>query len=113
MQVISSRFLESLFAVRLRDADELIFGKEKMDEFYPEPLYSNQPIPLWHEADIWERLKEDGKYNSLITGGGIVHATIGERVTKKQAKSIIRYSVKTGCEHFCIELYIQNVKMVT
>lgn len=98
------------FAVRLRDADELIFGKEKMDEFYPEPLYSNQPIPLWHEADIWERLSEDGKYNSLITGGGIVHATIGEKVTKKQAKSIIRYSVKTGCEHFALNSIYSKCK---
>lgn len=98
------------FAVRLRDADELIFGKEKMNEFYPEPLYSNQPIPLWHEADIWERLSEDGKYNSLITGGGIVHATIGEKVTKKQAKSIIRYSVKTGCEHFALNSIYSKCK---
>jgi ribonucleoside-triphosphate reductase len=98
------------FAVRLRSADELIFGKEKMDSFYPEPLYSNQPIPLWHEADVWERLQEDGKYNSLITGGGIVHATIGERVTKKQAKSIIRYSVKTGCEHFALNSIYSKCK---
>jgi ribonucleoside-triphosphate reductase len=98
------------FAVRLRNADELIFGKEKMDEFYPEPLYSNQPIPLWHNADIWERLEEDGKYNSLITGGGIVHATIGEKVTKKQAKSIIRYSVKTGCEHFALNSIYSKCK---
>ena len=98
------------FAVRLRSADELIFGKEKMDEFYPEPLYSNQPIQLWHNADIWERLEEDGKYNSLITGGGIVHATIGEKVTKKQAKSIIRYSVKTGCEHFALNSIYSKCK---
>jgi ribonucleoside-triphosphate reductase len=47
-------------------------------------------------------MEADGKYNSLITGGGIVHATIGEKVTPKQAEKIIKYSVNCGCEHFAL-----------
>ena len=44
----------------------------------------------------------DGKYNRLITGGGIVHAMIGERVTSYQAEQIIKYAIKSGCEHFAL-----------
>jgi ribonucleoside-triphosphate reductase len=35
----------------------------------------------------------------LITGGGIVHTTIGEKVTSIQAEKIIRFAVNSGCEH--------------
>jgi len=86
------------FAVRLAKADKLIYGEVNI----PYKLYANQFIPLWEDATIWEKLKADGKYNRLITGGGIVHATIGEKVTATQAKQIIEYAVKCGCEHFAL-----------
>jgi len=85
-------------AVRLCKADKLFFGEDKV----PYTLYSNQFIPLWEDATIWERLEMDGKYNQLLTGGGIVHAQIGERVTQAQAKKIIAFAVKAGCEHFAL-----------
>lgn len=78
--------------------DSLLFGKEEV----PYELYSNQFIPLWEDATIWERMEVDGKYNKLITGGGIVHAQIGEQVTPKQAKKIIEFSVESGSEHFAL-----------
>jgi ribonucleoside-triphosphate reductase len=65
-------------------------------------MYANQFVPLWKDATIWEKLDEDGKYNSLLSGGGIVHAQIGEKITPTQAKKIINYAVKTGCEHFAL-----------
>ena len=86
------------FAVRLCNADKLIYGNEKI----PYTMYANQFIPLWEEASLWEKMDEDGKYNQLITGGGIVHAQIGEKVTPKQAEKIIRYAVNSGCEHFAL-----------
>lgn len=85
-------------AVRLAKADKLLFGEDKV----PFKLYANQFIPLWKEATIWDKMMTDGYYNQLITGGGIVHAQIGERVTPKQAKKIIEFSVKSGCEHFAL-----------
>lgn len=85
-------------AVRLAKADRILFGEEKV----PYKLYANQFIPLWKEASIWKKMMKDGYYNQLITGGGIVHAQIGERVTPKQAKSIIEFSIKSGCEHFAL-----------
>jgi ribonucleoside-triphosphate reductase len=86
------------FAIRLAKADQLIYGKNLV----PYELYSNQFIPLWENASIWEKMDEDGKYNKLITGGGIVHAQIGEKVTSKQAEKIIKYAVNSGCEHFAL-----------
>jgi ribonucleoside-triphosphate reductase len=86
------------FAVRFAEADRILFGKENQ----PYELYSNQFIPLWEEATIWERLDKDGMYNKLITGGGIVHAQIGEKVTPKQAEKIIKYAINAGAEHFAL-----------
>lgn len=86
------------YAVRLCNIDKILFGDEKV----PYKIYANQWVPLWADSTIWEKLETDGKYNSLLTGGGIVHATIGETVTKTQAKEIINYAVKYGCEHFAL-----------
>lgn len=86
------------YAVRLACVDKLLYGEESV----PYQLYANQWVPLWEDATIWEKLEVDGKYNSLLTGGGIVHATIGETVTPTQAKQIINYAVKSGCEHFAL-----------
>lgn len=86
------------YAVRLCTVDKMLYG----EELVPCKLYANQWVPLWEDATIWEKLEIDGEYNSLLTGGGIVHATIGETVTKTQSKEIIRYAVKSGCEHFAL-----------
>ena len=85
-------------AVRLAEVDTLLYGKDLV----PYKMYANQFVPLWKEATIFERLAEDGKYNKLLTGGGIVHAQIGEKVTPEQAKTIIEYATKCGCEHFAL-----------
>lgn len=86
------------YAVRLASVDRMLYSEEKV----PYQLYSNQFVPLWEDATMWEKLSEDGKYNQLLTGGGIVHAQIAEKVTKQQAKKIINYSVQVGCEHFAL-----------
>jgi len=86
------------FAIRLALADKFIYGEDCV----PFKMYTNQFIPLWEDATIWEKMDVDGKYNKLITGGGIVHVQIGEKVTSKQAEKIIRYSVNSGCEHFAL-----------
>jgi ribonucleoside-triphosphate reductase len=84
-------------AVRLCKVDKLLYGDK-----VPFEMYSNQFIPLWQESNIWERMNEDGKYNSLITGGGIVHVQIGEKTTAKQNEKIIRNAIKVGNEHFAL-----------
>lgn len=94
-------------AIRLSKADKLIFGEEAV----PYVLYSNQFASLWKDYTLWERLESYGKYNKLVTGGGIAHAQIGENITTKQAEQIIRYAIRVGCEHFALNsVYAQCEK---
>jgi len=86
---------ESL-AVKLAKADSLLFGKS----IQPEYIYSNQYIPLNLDVDVFTRLKADGRINSLVTGGGIVHITTGEQVYPAQAEKLIMYAAECGCEFF-------------
>jgi ribonucleoside-triphosphate reductase len=86
-------------AVRLSKVDKLLYSEKDI----PWNIYSNQFIPLWDtESSIWERMDKDGKYNQLLTGGGIVHINTGEHVTSTQAEKLIEYSIGCGCEHFAI-----------
>lgn len=87
------------YAVRLATVDNMIFPEQDIIEA---PLYANQFVPLWEEATIWEKLEADGKYNQLLTGGGIVHAQLGSKTTPAQNKKIIEYAIKCGCEHFVL-----------
>lgn len=93
-------------AVRMAKADRLIFGKEAV----PFNLYSNQTIPLTEKVDVFDRMKMDGRTNLLLTGGGIVHLTITERVTAKQAEMLIHKAVESGCEHFALNLFHSRCK---
>ena len=85
-------------APKLAMVDKMLFGESNV----PYELYSNQFVPLWADANIYERMKVDGKYNQLFTGGGIVHFNLGERVSEEQAKSLIKYAAEVGCEHFAL-----------
>lgn len=85
-------------APRLVKADKLLFG----EEYIPYTLYSNQFVPLWEDATIFERMSIDGKYNLMFTGGGIVHFNLGEKTTSAQNEELIKYAIKCGCEHFAL-----------
>lgn len=99
------------YAKRLPKADKLVCGDKAPDV----TLYSNQFVPLWENATIDEKLKQDGKYNAMIDGGGIVHAQIGEKLTPTQALNNIMKAVKYGCEHFAFNAvytkFEDNTKM--
>ena len=86
---------ESL-AVKFATKDALLYGSDY-------PIYSNQFIPLWVDFDISDRIKLDGEFSKTLTGGGISHLNIGEKLTSiDQMKRIIKYAVKSGCEHFAV-----------
>lgn len=87
-------------AVRFCKSDRLLFG-EKAVPYY---IYSNQAVPLTEKVDVYDRMDADGRVNRLLTGGGIVHLTIGEKVTPAQAENLIHYAVKAHCEHFALNI---------
>ncbi|MFA6262960.1 MAG: anaerobic ribonucleoside-triphosphate reductase [Candidatus Babeliales bacterium] len=67
------------------------------------PIYSNQFIPLWVDCDIVDRIKFDGMYSKVLTGGGISHLNLGEKLTSpEQMKKLIEYAVICGCEHIAV-----------
>lgn len=84
---------------RLAKVDRKMFG----EDLVPEKLYANQFVPLFESGhSLWERMEIDGKYGSYLTGGGICHFSLGEKVTPAQAEEIIRFAVKVGSEHFAL-----------
>lgn len=83
---------------KLSKVDALIFGKENQ----PYMMYSNQFVPLWKKASIYERLEEAGAYDLLFSGGAITHAQINEKISKKQAEHIIKFAAKCNNQHFAI-----------
>ncbi|KKQ11399.1 MAG: Oxygen-sensitive ribonucleoside-triphosphate reductase-like protein [candidate division TM6 bacterium GW2011_GWF2_36_6] len=86
---------ESL-AVKFAAKDRLLYGMDY-------PLYANQFIPLWVDCDISERVKLDGEFSRALTGGGISHLNIGEKLTHtSQMERLIKYAIECGCEHFAV-----------
>lgn len=87
-------------SVKLSKIDKMLYGEDKV----PYVLYSNQFVPLWEDATVIERMEIDGKYNSLLTGGGISHINTGEKTTYSQNKQLVTKSIECGCEHFAITI---------
>lgn len=85
-------------APKLAQIDAMIFSKQEV----PQVMYSNQFVPLWSNSSIYERMRVDGRYNKLFTGGGIVHFNLGEKVLPEQAKALVEYAAQVGCEHFAL-----------
>ncbi|MFH1831402.1 MAG: anaerobic ribonucleoside-triphosphate reductase [bacterium] len=86
---------ESL-AVKLAAKDKIVYNMDYQ-------VYANQFIPLTINCDIVERVKMDGAFSKALTGGGISHLNLGEKLThKNQMKKLIEHAIKYGCEHFAI-----------
>jgi ribonucleoside-triphosphate reductase len=86
---------ESL-AIKLAAKDKELYGMEY-------EIYSNQFVPLWVDCDVVDRIKIDGELSKSLTGGGISHLNVGERLTSPdQMKSLINYAIRSGCEHFAV-----------
>lgn len=85
-------------AVKLANTDRWIFGEDKV----PEPLYANQFVPLWEDTTLHEKFHEEGRLCKMLTGGGICHYSLGEKITGAQARNVIEEALKEGCEHFAL-----------
>lgn len=94
------------FAVRLAKADQLIYSYG--DDYYK--LYANQFCPLYEDFSLFEKLESDGKYNQLLTGGGIVHIQVASDTTPQQNEALIRKACSVGCEHFAINKVFSKCK---
>lgn len=72
-------------------------------------LYSNQFIPLTVNADMFDRIKLQGLFDSKLSGGAICHLNVETRLdcAKKQA-DLIRVAVKNGVIYHAINYNLQQ-----
>ena len=86
-------------AIKLCEKDKVIFGADRV----PYELYSNQYIPLIDDASIPERIELSGKFQDRISGGGILHLNVKEKITDPEVmKHLIRYCVEKNTSHVAI-----------
>ena len=86
-------------AVSLARKDQLLFGKG----IQPFSLYSNQYIPLIADMGAIDRIKLTGRFMKLISGGGILHLNVQDRVTNPETvKKLILMCLVEGVEHLAI-----------
>ncbi|ACV64597.1 Oxygen-sensitive ribonucleoside-triphosphate reductase-like protein [Desulfofarcimen acetoxidans DSM 771] len=86
-------------AVTLAKKDRIIYGEDKQ----PFALYSNQYIPLIADMDTIDRIKLTGRFMKYVSGGGILHLNVQDRVTNPDTmKKLILMCLKEGVEHFAV-----------
>ena len=87
----------------MADADRLL-GYNKTYK-----LYSNQFIPLINEADIIDRIKLQGMFDSSCGGGSIAHLNFIDKITDKNyLKKIIKFTIESGAIYFAINYINQE-----
>jgi len=85
-------------AITLARKDKLLFGDRQVFE-----LYSNQYLPLIADVTMMERIKLSGKFMKILSGGGIMHLNVQEKVKNPETmKKLIMVALKYGVEHFAV-----------
>ncbi len=86
-------------AITLARKDRIIYGQVAQ----PFEMYSNQYIPLIAEMDTVERVKLTGRFMKHVSGGGILHLNIQNRIDSLATmERLLRLALKEGVEHFAI-----------
>lgn len=84
-------------AVKIAKVDKILYPHEDIPT-----VLANQFVSLWEDKTIYEKMNRDGELNRLLTGGGICHIQCSEKLSSHQAKKLIKYAAKSGCDHFAI-----------
>jgi len=90
-------------AIRLADID-YILGYNKEDDKKKYELYSNQYIPLVNEASIYDRFRIQGEFDSLTSGGAILHINVDDEkpISKEQFKKLMDIARQLKTTYFAI-----------
>lgn len=90
-------------SIKLAQVDKLL-GYQKSYQ-----LYSNQFIPLTTKADLLDRIKLQGMFDELMTGGAICHLNVDTRITNvEQIEELVKHAVKQGVVYSAINYNIQR-----
>lgn len=79
--------------------------KDKVCGFNPNdiPFYSNQFIPLVSQADMLERIKLQGMFDSHCTGGAICHLNVNEKIESwEKLAGLIKWCAVSGVVYFAV-----------
>ena len=99
----SNRMAENV-AVKLVKKDNLLKYNSKNHV-----LYSNQFIPLLHEADVFERIRLQGLFDSHFSGGASLHVNIETPIrSKKVYQNLIEYCARSGVVYWSPNYNIQD-----
>lgn len=86
-------------AVKLCDIDKILgYCDSKVK------LYSNQYVSLMDECSIYDRMKTQGIFDSVTSGGAIMHCTYKDStpLTKEQYEAVVRMAKDLHNEYFAI-----------
>ena len=90
-------------AIKMANKDKLLGLQDEYD------LYSNQFIPLTVNADLLDRIKLQGLFDSKMSGGAICHLNIENRIEdEKLIENLITISAKAGVVYTAINYNLQR-----
>ena len=90
-------------SIKMANKDKLMGYQDKYD------IYSNQFIPLVTNADMLDRIKLQGIFDSHFSGGSICHLNIENQITdSKLVAELIRTATKMGVIYFAINYNLQR-----
>jgi ribonucleoside-triphosphate reductase len=85
-------------AYNLAEKDKLLFSGHEYK------LYANQYIPLWKNVDIEDRIRMQGQFDSLNSGGAICHLNSTESLDKDQMQTLIEFAASKGVTYFAVNV---------
>ena len=72
-------------------------------------LYSNQFIPLSTEANLLDRIRLQGVFDSKFSGGSIMHANIEQRLdSAEEMEKLIDICTKKGVIYWAVNYNLQE-----
>jgi anaerobic ribonucleoside-triphosphate reductase len=90
-------------SIKLAQKDKLLGYQSEYD------LYSNQFIPLTTNADLFDRIRLQGMFDSKMSGGAICHLNIEQRISDPVLiENLIKSAAKAGVVYQAINYNIQK-----
>jgi len=92
-------------SIKLASKDKLLGFQHEYD------LYSNQFIPLIVNADLLDRIRLQGMFDSKMSGGAIAHLNVESEIEDpKLIEDLITAAVKSGVVYHAINYNLQRCK---
>jgi len=90
-------------AIKMAKKDQLLKYQHKYD------IYSNQFIPLIANADLLDRIKLQGMFDSKMSGGAIAHLNVETQISDpKLIEELIKTAIKCGVIYHAINYNLQR-----